>query len=402
MKETTKENLYLLKKLVRKIPFVPAYLITALVLALVFGYGTIGKEIGDSLTAGLNTPLVTVSRETAASTVARVPAAQKTPAPQTTAPSAPEDSSAADNGENTASSVPAADGTTAVRGSSDYSYDPASATGDPDTDLILQTENAPEVYADSLDEFGNVLPGASAPDGTFTYVPETGVNTAFLSYEAVPTNNHYFNDPGQYTFTTAADYVTVDDSYFSDALFIGDSRTLGLSDYGTLPADFFCNSGYSTKAFVKGEKAVLQRTGASMTLQEVLAAKSYGKVYIILGMNDSGYGTTDDFTVRYQQLIAAVREKNPTATLYLCANMYLARTYADKLGVMNNTAVKDKNCAIARLADGQTSFYLNYNGMFTDSEMYLRPSLTQDGAHLYGRHYALWRDYFRHHAVKGR
>ena len=40
--------------------------------------------------------------------------------------------------------------------------------------------------------------------------------------------------------------TTVDASYFDDALFIGDSRTVGLKEYGTLNnATFFANTGLS-------------------------------------------------------------------------------------------------------------------------------------------------------------
>ena len=41
-------------------------------------------------------------------------------------------------------------------------------------------------------------------------------------------------------------FITSDSSYFDDALFIGDSRTVGLCEYGTLKnADYFASTGMS-------------------------------------------------------------------------------------------------------------------------------------------------------------
>ena len=41
-----------------------------------------------------------------------------------------------------------------------------------------------------------------------------------------------------------APFTAADSTYLSDALFIGDSRTLGLSEYGQVQgADFFANTG---------------------------------------------------------------------------------------------------------------------------------------------------------------
>ena len=47
---------------------------------------------------------------------------------------------------------------------------------------------------------------------------------------------------------TPLQFTTVDASYFDDALFIGDSRTVGIAEYGNLRADA---SGDSTHVYAK-------------------------------------------------------------------------------------------------------------------------------------------------------
>ena len=389
-----KKNIF---EILSHLPFTLGVAASGVVLCCFFGMKGMAGEITASVKSGLERDLITIEKEETQAV------AEKSSAGNDADVKAPASTDSAGNGTNAEENAGGngADSTQApaARGSVDYTYDGSENTGDADHDTVLATENAPEVYADVLDEFGNVKAGAAAPAGTFTYQPATGVNTAFLSYEPQPVDSGYYQDPGQYTFTTAADYKTVDDSYFTDALFIGDSRTVGLFDYGQLPADFFCNRGYSAYSFVKGKTGTLQNTGAEMTLEQCLGAKQYKKVYIILGINDSGIGSREAFTERYGQLLDAVKTSQPDAVIYVCANMYFAPTFEDKYGVMNNTAVRDKNYQIARFADGQTTFYLNYNGMFCNEAGFLRPELTTDGAHLLGRYYAMWCQYFRHHAV---
>lgn len=398
-----------MKKLLTHLPFTIGYIIAAIVLAIYFGFGSMAQEITASVKDGLEKDLITIEKEEPVENAV----AEKGDSSANTTQGAGDSSTSASQGGAAENSTPAGGTDIAApvtgssvaqasetRGSCEYAYAPASAsTGDANADLILQTENAPEAYADALDQFGNVKEGAAAPAGEFTYSPETGVNTAFLSYPPTPVESKFYQDPGEYTFTTAADYKTVDDTYFQDALFIGDSRTVGMFDYGDLPADFFCDRGYCTQLFVKEKPSTLQNTGAEMTLEACLAQKQYGMVYIILGINDSGYGTREAFAERYKKMVDTVKAAQPNAIIYLCANMYFASTFEDKLGVMNNTAVRDKNYAIAQCADGQTTFYLNYNGMFCGADGFLRQELTTDGAHLLGRYYAMWCNYFRHHAI---
>ena len=70
---------------------------------------------------------------------------------------------------------------------------------------------------------------------------------------------------------------TADISYLDDALFIGDSRTVGLYEYGGLGnAEVFADSGMSIyKVF--NEKFAL-KSGETVTLDEALLAKEFGKI----------------------------------------------------------------------------------------------------------------------------
>ena len=82
-------------------------------------------------------------------------------------------------------------------------------------------------------------------------------------------------------------FTTVDASYFDDALFLGDSHTDGFHDYAGLGnATYFTKNGLTVKDIV--EKSFIELDGKKVTLAEALGTRQFGKVYILLGINEIG------------------------------------------------------------------------------------------------------------------
>lgn len=225
--------------------------------------------------------------------------------------------------------------------------------------------------------------------------------TEFVEYTPIETNSRYYTDAGKVALTTTYDYVLENDSYFNDAVFLGDSRTLGISDYAGLEgADFFCDNGMTIYKLLEDSGVTWQRTGEKMDMKKVLQEKSYGKIYIMLGMNELGYGDTTMYLKQYLKVIRQLREWQPEAVIYVMANLHVSREKNDMESEFNNININDKNVAAARLADGRNVFYLDCNPIFTDEEGYLRAELTFDGVHLYAQHYDKWREFLMEHGVE--
>lgn len=225
--------------------------------------------------------------------------------------------------------------------------------------------------------------------------------TEFVEYTPIETNSRYYTDAGKVALTTAYDYVLENDSYFNDAIFLGDSRTLGISDYaGFEGADFFCDNGMTIYKLLEDSGVTWQRTGEKVDLKKVLQENSYGKIYIMLGMNELGYGDTMMYLKQYLNVIRQLREWQPDAIIYVMANLHVSREKNDMESEFNNININDKNVASARLADGRNVFYLDCNPIFTDEEGYLQAELTFDGVHLYAQHYDKWREFLMEHGVE--
>ena len=88
-------------------------------------------------------------------------------------------------------------------------------------------------------------------------------------------------------------FQTVTEDYFNDAAFIGDSRTVGLFEYGGIEerADFYAKISLTIYNVFTELLAKDEETGKKITALEALTIKQYGKVYLMLGINELGSGS---------------------------------------------------------------------------------------------------------------
>ena len=224
--------------------------------------------------------------------------------------------------------------------------------------------------------------------------------TKFEIYDPQEIDSIYYSDAGKIALTTEYPYTKENIGYFHDAAFLGDSRTLGISDYAGLEeADFYCDSGMMIFKLLE-EKVTYQKTGDKVDLNQVLQEKQYGKIYIMLGMNELGYGNTEMYLEQYRKVLNQIREWQPQAIIYVMANLHVSREKNNMETEFNNININDKNAASAQLANGTDIFYLDVNPLFTDRDGFLNADLSFDGVHLYAQHYDVWREFLLEHAVE--
>lgn len=173
-----------------------------------------------------------------------------------------------------------------------------------------------------------------------------------------------------------------------DALFIGDSRTVGLSEYAGIDgADFFANVGMNV--YNIHQKAVSVPSVGKVTLTDLLNNKKYGKIYLMLGINEIGY-PFENTVAKYKELIDFVREKQPDAYIFVQANLHVTKSRSDSDKVINNPAIDKLNSRLSEFADGKKIFYLDANGLFDDKSGSLSADKAGDSAHPYAKYYPQW------------
>lgn len=193
------------------------------------------------------------------------------------------------------------------------------------------------------------------------------------------------------TETSASENITTQpnsDISMDDALFIGDSRTVGLMEYAGIDgADYFCTVGMSVYNIHK--KPVSVPNVGKVTLTELLNGKKYGKIYIMLGVNEVGYKFSST-TEKYSELIEFIKAKQPNAVIFIQANLHVSKSRSDSDKVVNNTAINGLNARLSKLADGKRIFYLDANILFDDETGGLAADKSEDSTHLYAKYYKEW------------
>lgn len=191
-------------------------------------------------------------------------------------------------------------------------------------------------------------------------------------------------------------YATVDEAYFDDALFIGDSRTNGLEIYDppSYGADFYCGTSMTIFGVLDSQESVHGTTG----LLNVLSVKQYGKIYLMFGINECGYDT-DYFTDAYRKVVDTVRSYQPDAIIYIQSILYVTQQKENEMSVFSSDNLKEKNAEIAKLANGKDVFYLEVNDALNDGTDHLPADYTGDGVHLKASCYSYWKEYLYTHAI---
>lgn len=122
----------------------------------------------------------------------------------------------------------------------------------------------------------------------------------------------------------------MDAGYFSDAVFIGDSRTVGLHDYGGLDdSTFYATVGMNV--YNLWTEKFCEVDGEKVTLEEALKAKKYGKIYFQIGINEMGRGTLDGFMTAYEDSVEKFRELQPDAVIFVQGIMKVAKEKVIKI-----------------------------------------------------------------------
>lgn len=194
------------------------------------------------------------------------------------------------------------------------------------------------------------------------------------------------------------EFVKSDISYFKDALFIGDSRMIGLKEYGTFEnATFFALEGMSIHNLWKKEISVGEL--GEITLEELLNSHQFGKVYMMLGYNELGYDQTYSAN-RYKEALDRIYELEPDAIIYICSNLHVAEALSSTSDRYNNVNINNYNEKLKAFADQKTFFYIEVNTPFDDENGNLPIEYTEDKVHLYAKYYRQWCEWFCENTIQ--
>jgi len=220
-----------------------------------------------------------------------------------------------------------------------------------------------------------------------------------------PTPTPVQNDPppqeeeGQ----ASAEPITPADSgsWFSDAVFIGDSRVAGFRLYSgvTTEATFLDHTGLTIYEVKEGKK-VIRRGDQKVSVLDALASGSYGKVYIALGVNELGYFDPEGFAQTCGEVVESIRELLPDARIYI-QSLIPVNTEKCKANdipyYITNEGVVSYNTALSNYFAEKDVYLLGIPEDLVDENGEILKDYSADGVHFKKDGYVLWLNYLTAH-----
>lgn len=181
---------------------------------------------------------------------------------------------------------------------------------------------------------------------------------------------------------------------FSDAAFIGNSRTVGLGmNCGKPLATFFASTGLNVETIATSETINLDN-GKKGTVYDALKQKQFGRIYIMFGINEMSWPYWDGFESRYETVIDKVRQLQPDAKIYVQSVLPVNSLALNNNEVFTPAKVDEINTYVKKAADAKGVTYLDVNSALRlqDGSLPMDAAPT-DGIHLVKKYCLVWLRY---------
>ena len=200
-----------------------------------------------------------------------------------------------------------------------------------------------------------------------------------------------------YTGPDLVECEPVEDDFFADAAFFGNSLVDGLRYFGGIePGSFYA----ATSASVVNVEVTLNselESGEECTLLEAMTEKSHGKIYILLGINEISF-EPEYFSWLYGGLLDRIRELEPGADIYIMSLSPVTEKCSEESEFFNMERIAAYNSALYALAREKECYYVDLCQALAGEDGYLPEEVsTADGIHLIREEYPHWAEYLRTH-----
>ncbi len=191
--------------------------------------------------------------------------------------------------------------------------------------------------------------------------------------------------------------VEVDNSFFDDAVFIGDSRTEGFMIYEDVNATSYTHKGLMVDTIFTSP--VITQDGEKITVMEALKNTSFNKVYIMLGINETGWQSSYFFIQKYGEIIDEIKKINPDAIIYVESILPVSEKVSMNHSYIKKAKIDEYNVLIKEMVKEKGVYYLDISSAVANEAGYLPEDAATDGIHLNKKYCDKWLQYLKTHYI---
>lgn len=190
----------------------------------------------------------------------------------------------------------------------------------------------------------------------------------------------------------------VGDEFFSDAAFMGNSLMDGFRLFSGLTTCDYYAATSMTVIGAESKVCITLDDGRQGTLLQGLAQKPYGKIYILLGINEIGY-EVGAFIDYYSDMLDQIIASQPDADIYIMGLTPVSAAKSRESDTFNMTRIGTYNTALRQLAADKACYYMDLVAALAGPDGYLPAEETTDGIHLSVKLYQMWLDCVKTHYI---
>lgn len=197
--------------------------------------------------------------------------------------------------------------------------------------------------------------------------------------------------------TETAETTEVAADTFEDALFIGDSRTEGFVLLSGIHAKYYACKGLNVASVYTDP--VIAKDGTNMTVMDAVAGTEFKRVYLMFGVNETGWVNADIFIDDYKKILEDIRATHPEAEIYVQSVLPVSQAVSDTHSYVKNDKISQYNELLRKMAEEEKVTYVNVaeavsvNGVLPDDA-------ALDGIHLNQEYCQKWLAYLTEHTGK--
>lgn len=127
---------------------------------------------------------------------------------------------------------------------------------------------------------------------------------------------------------------------------------------------------------------------------ETITKGQPAKIFLMIGTNDMAHGiSADTISYKVREIIRTIKKESPATQIYLQSILPTNDCYGKFTGHTQRwEMIPDINRLLKEVAKDEDVEYIDLFSLFADSEAKMDTAYSNDGLHLNGRGYQVWRD----------
>lgn len=191
------------------------------------------------------------------------------------------------------------------------------------------------------------------------------------------------------------------DDYLNDIIFVGDSRTNGMANFGFVDKEqVFAVDGINHKDIQSSKFITVKGVNKTMTLEEGLMLKRPPIVMVSLGINGVAFMAEEEFIEEYRNLIELIQQSTPDSQVIIQSILPVSYQKEQSDTRMRNAKIDSYNGKLLLLAKETGCYYLDSAQALKNSKNMLDTKYDSgDGLHLNQKAYEVLFSYIMTHAL---